>query len=127
MGFWSKVFTWWNGATIGTALWTRRFGNEVGRDDAGNIYYQDKKQPHRRWVIYNGANDGSRVPPGWQAWLRGTISDLPEKALPPVRKFQQKPTANLTGTMEAYRPDGALGSGRLRPASTGDYEPWIPE
>ena len=66
MGFWSKTFTWWNGATIGTALWTRRFGNEVGRDDAGNIYYQDKKQPDRRWVIYNGANDGSRVPPDWQ-------------------------------------------------------------
>jgi len=59
--------------------------------------------------------------------VTGTIVDLPEKALPPVRKFQQKPTPNLTGTMEAFRPDGALGSGRLRPASTGDYEPWIPE
>ena len=35
MGFWSKIFTWWNGATWGTALFTRRFGNEVGRDDAG--------------------------------------------------------------------------------------------
>ena len=40
MGFWSKTFTWWNGATLGTALFTRRFGNEVGRDDAGNIYYR---------------------------------------------------------------------------------------
>jgi NADH:ubiquinone oxidoreductase subunit len=44
-----------------------------------------------------------------------------------VRKFQVPPTANLTGTMQAFRPDGALGSGRIRPASTGDYEPWIPE
>ena len=26
----------------------------------------DKKNPARRWVIYNGANDGSRVPPAWQ-------------------------------------------------------------
>jgi NADH:ubiquinone oxidoreductase subunit len=127
MGFWSKVFTWWNGATVGTALWTRRFGKEVGRDEFGNIYYADKKHAGRRWVIYAGDNDGSRVPPDWQLWLRGTIDDLPEKALPPVRKFQQKPTANLTGTLDAFRPDGALGSGRLRPASTGDYEPWIPE
>jgi NADH:ubiquinone oxidoreductase subunit len=78
-------------------------------------------------VIYDGSNDGSRVPPAWQLWLRGTIDELPEKALPPVRKFQKEPTGNLTGTMEAFRPDGALGSGRLRPASTGDYEPWIPE
>ena len=80
MGFWSKTFTWWNGATWGTSLFTRRFGNEVGKDEAGNLYFQDKKNPARRWVIYDGANDGSRVPPAWQAWLRGTIEDLPEKA-----------------------------------------------
>ena len=127
MGFWSKTFTWWNGATVGTALWTRRFGTEVGRDEAGNVYYHDKARPWRRWVIYNGANDGSRVPPDWQLWLRGTIDELPSEVLPPVRKFQQKPTPNLTGTMAAFRPDGALGSGRIRPASTGDYEPWVPE
>ena len=127
MGFWSKIFTWWNGATVGTSLFTRRFGNEVGRDDEGNLYYQSTKAPSRRWVIYAGNNDGSLVPPVWQAWLRGTIADLPEKAMPPIRKFQQKPTGNLTGTMAAFRPDGALGSGKLRPASTGDYEPWIPE
>ena len=63
-------------------------------------------------MIYNGNNDGSLVPPGWQAWLRGTIEELPSKALPPVRKFQQKPTGNLTGTIAAFRPDGALGSGQ---------------
>ncbi len=127
MGFWSSIFTWWNGATVGTSLWTRRFGNEVGKDEAGNVYYCRQEDGGRRWVIYNGNNDGSLVPPAWQAWLRGTIDELPEKALPPVRKFQQKPTGNLTGTMARFRPDGALGSGRLRPASTGDYEPWIPE
>ena len=127
MGFCSKTFTWWNGATVGTGLWTRMHGEEVGRDDAGNVSFRHKDNPARRWVIYDGANDGSRVPPAWQAWLRGTIAELPGKALPPVRKFQQTPTPNLTGTMAAFRPDGALGSGRIRPASTGDYEPWIPE
>jgi NADH:ubiquinone oxidoreductase subunit len=127
MGFWSKIFTWWNGATVGTALWTRMHGEEVGRDQFGNLYSQGKKDPARRWVIYDGSNDGSRVPPDWQLWLRGTIEGLPDKVLPPVRKFQKPPTANLTGTMQAFRPDGALGSGKLRPASTGDYEPWIPE
>jgi NADH:ubiquinone oxidoreductase subunit len=127
MGFWAKTFTWWNGATVGTSLFTSSKGEEVGRDDEGNIYYRHKKDPSRRWVIYNGNNDGSRVPPAWQAWLRGTIADLPEKALPPVRKFQKAPEANLTGTMAAYRPDGALGSGKIRPASTGDYQPWTPD
>src|SRR5215218_2073934 len=106
MGLFTKFFspTWWNGATIGTALWTRRFGNEVGRDDSGSIYYQDKSNPARRWVIYAGDNDGSRVPPDWQLWLRGTIDDLPDKALPPIRRFQTRPEPNLTGTMAAFRP-----------------------
>ena len=127
MGFWSRTFTWWNGDTWGTKLFTWMRGDEVGRDDAGNIYYQSKKKPSRRWVIYSGANDGSRVPPEWQAWLKGTIEELPSQALPPVRSWQKKAEPNLTGTMAAFRPDGALGSGKARPASTGDYQPWIPE
>ena len=127
MGVLAKIFTWWNGATVGTSLWTRLRGDEAGRDEAGNIYYRNSKDPDRRWVIYAGDNDGSRVPPNWQAWLRGTIDEVPDKALPPARRFQRKPEPNLTGTMAAFRPDGALGSGRIRPASTGDYEPWIPE
>ena len=126
MGFWSKIFTWWNGATVGTALFTRMSGREVGRDEAGNIYYVHEDDPLRRWVIYPGNNDGSNVPPGWNAWLRGTIDELPEKELPPKRAFEQPAEPNLTGTMAAFRPDGALGSGRMRPASTGDYQPWTP-
>lgn len=127
MGFWRRTFTWWTGATWGTLLFTRMDGKKVGRDEAGNIYFQHKKQSGRRWVIYEGNNDGSRVPPGWQLWLRGTIDELPEEALPPKRKFEREPEPNLTGTMAAFRPDGALGSGKIRPASTGDYQPWIPE
>lgn len=127
MGIFSKVFTWWNGATLGTSLFTRLHGREVGRDDSGNIYFQHKKNPRRRWVMYPGDNDGSRVPPGWQAWLKNTIDDLPDKALPERRKFQTDPSPNLTGTMAAFRPDGAMGTGKVRPASTGDYQPWVPD
>ena len=127
MGFWSKTFTWWNGATWGTSLFTSRQGREVGRDDGGNLYYEHKKDPRRRWVIYPGANDGSYVPPEWNAWLKGTIDELPEKALPQRRSFQKPASVNLTGTMAAFRPDGALGSGKVRPASTGDYLPWTPD
>ena len=127
MGFWSKTFTWWNGATWGTGLWTRLYGEEVGRDDSGNVYFQAKKNPSSRWVIYNGSNDGSRVPPDWQLWLKGTIEGLPEESLPPVRKFQKPPTPNLTGTMAAFRPDGSLSKGKIRPATTGDYQPWTPD
>lgn len=127
MGWFANAFTWWNGAGWGTTIFSRRNGRESGRDSAGNVYFRHKQDPSRRWVIYNGDNDASRVPPEWQLWLRGTIDDVPEKSLPPVRRFQQPPTPNMTGTIAAFRPDGALGSGKIRPASTGDYEPWIPE
>ena len=127
MGLLGKIFTWWNGATIGTSLFTRFSGVEAGRDEDGNIYFQHKKNPRRRWVIYPGDNDGSRVPPGWQLWLKGTIDELPDKALPPKRAFHKPPQHNLTGTMAAFRPDGAMGSGKIRPAATGDYQPWTPD
>lgn len=125
MGFFGKIFTWWNGATLVTSMLTRLRGEEAGKDEFGNVYFRMKNG--RRWVVYSGINDGSRVPPAWQAWLRGTIDDVPDKALPPRRKFEQDPLPNLTGTMAAFRPDGALGSGRTRPAATGDYQPWTPD
>ena len=127
MGILARIFTWWNGATIGTSLFTRRFGSEVGRDEFGNVYFQQKDNPRRRWVIYAGDNDGSRVPPGWQAWLRGTIDELPDKALPPRRRFEKAAVPNVTGTALAYRPGGALDSSTKRAAATGDYQAWKPD
>ena len=43
------------------------------------------------------------MPPGWQAWLRGIIDDLPDKGLPPKRKWEKDPTANLTGIATLVR------------------------
>ncbi|MEO5972091.1 MAG: NADH:ubiquinone oxidoreductase subunit NDUFA12 [Sphingomicrobium sp.] len=127
MGIFANAFTWWNGASWGTAIFSRRNGEEIGRDVAGNIYFKHRKDPARRWVIYHGANDSSRVPPGWNAWLRGTIDELPDAGLPPRRRFERTPEPNLTGTMAAFRPDGSLAAKGVRPAATGDYQPWTPD
>lgn len=127
MGILGKIFTWWNGATVGTSYLTRRHGSEVGRDEAGNLYFQHKGNPKHRWVVYAADNDGSRVPPGWQLWLRGTIDELPDKALPPRRRFEQPPVANLTGSDKAWRPSGSLRAQGVRPATTGDYSAWTPD
>ena len=126
MGVLKKIFTWWDGATIGTALFTRRNGRQVGTDHLGNIYYQSKKDG-RRWVIYNGANDASRIPPEWYSWIHHQIDGHPDEALPPVRKFEKPATPNLTGTNLAYMPPGALERGGHRAAASGDYQAWTPE
>jgi NADH:ubiquinone oxidoreductase subunit len=127
MGILGSIFTWWNGATIGTSLFTRLKGTQVGKDDLGNLYFTTSKASGRRWVIYHGSNDASRVPPEWQSWLRGQIDDVPDKALPPRRAFQKPAQGNLTGTADTYRPAGSLSRGGQRPAATGDYQAWTPD
>lgn len=127
MASFSRLFTWWDGATVGTSLFTWMHGEQVGSDERGNVYYRHKKNRSRRWVMYPADNDGSRVPPDWALWLRGTIEEVPEKALPPKRSFHRPPEPNNTGTMAAFRPDGSLAGKGVRPASTGDYQPWTPD
>lgn len=129
MGIFKSIFTWWDGATIGTA-WAKRGWASMGEDSLGNVYFQGGQDVHgrpRRWVIYKGANDASRVPPEWFSWLHHQIDDVPDRALPPVRKWERAPTPNLTGTPSAYRPAGALEAGGRRAPATGDYEAWTPD
>lgn len=128
MGVFGTIFTWWDGATFGTWLGLR--GKvRVGSDALGNSYYEGGRDPNgipRRWVIYSGANDASRVPPEWFGWLHHQVDALPEAALPAARPWQKPAVPNLTGTEQAYRPAGALESGGRRAAATGDYEAWTP-
>jgi NADH:ubiquinone oxidoreductase subunit len=126
MGFFKQIFTWWDGATLTTSWHMRRHGREVGRDSLGNVYYASKKGD-RRFVIYNGSNDASRVPPEWHGWLHHQIDGVPDEALPPPPKFLKQATGNLTGTPQAYRPSGALEKGGQRQAASGDYEAWTPD
>ena len=125
MGVLAKIFTWWDGATIGTLLHNWRHGSAVGEDHLGNRYFQGKDG--RRWVIYAGANDASRVPSEWHGWLHRTFDEAPESFLPPPRIWEKESTPNLTGTDRAYRPKGALEQGGRRAAATGDYEAWTPD
>ena len=131
MGILAKIFTWWDGATIGTALDSWRHGRQVGVDLAGNRYFETKKanegQMPRRWVIYAGANDSSLIAPEWHGWIHGSESGPPESNMPPPHIWEKPATGNLTGTARAYRPQGALESGGNRAAATGDYEAWSPE
>lgn len=130
MGLLAKIFTWWDGATIGTMLWSARNGERVGTDAQGNAYFRSKKNGdgrERRWVIYNGANDASRVPAEWHGWLHGSLDGIPESDLPPPRIWEVDYTPNATGTAMAYRPSGALEQGGKRARATGDYDAWTPD
>jgi len=126
MGILAEIFTWWNGQTMGTRLFTWRKGIKAGTDSQGNIYYREKNGT-RRWVIYNGEVEASRIPPDWHGWLHYTVDETPVEAPPALKAWEKDHQPNLTGTAQAYHPAGSLlGEGR-RARATGDYEAWRPE
>src|SRR6476646_11991720 len=78
--FFLRLFTWWNGQTLNTQLWTWLYGEFVGTDEFGNRYYRTKGgkideelRMERRWVIYNGYAEASMVGPNWHGWLHHTV------------------------------------------------------
>ncbi len=129
-----KIFTWWNGTTVGTDFYTRRFGQFVGEDEFGNRYYRYTQKnaidpnvgAERRWVIYNGPADASKVPPGWRGWLTHNFERPPTEEPYQPREWEKPHVPNMTGTPAAYRPRGSQLSTGERPAATGDYVPWTP-
>ena len=132
--FLTRTLTWWNGQTWGTYWHTRRSGVRVGADEMGNVYYKaighvidSSIGPERRWVIYSGEAEPSRVPPEWRGWLTHTHDTPPSEATYVAREWQKPHLPNMTGSPRAYRPQGSsLASGR-RPPATGDYQAWSPE
>ncbi|MDR3509850.1 MAG: NADH:ubiquinone oxidoreductase subunit NDUFA12 [Caulobacteraceae bacterium] len=127
------IFTWWNGGTLGLRFTVGRRGVFIGQDDTGNRYFEardnsdsyDKRK--RRWVIYNGYAEASKVPPEWHGWLRYTFDEPPTVAPLLRRSWEKDHLPNMTGTVEAWRPKGSIAALGQRSAATGDYEAWRPE
>lgn len=108
-----------------------RSGELVGTDQAGNKYYVDRRtkgtKREKRWVVYNGASEASRVPPEWHGWLHHQTDTVPSKDSPWRKPWVKEHTPNLTGTVAAYKPPGALERGGRRSRATGDYQAWSPD
>lgn len=126
MSLFNDLVTWWNGATIGTRIWTARNGERVGEDESGNVFYQTR-DGKRRWVIYANEAEASKVSPDWHGWLHHTFEDPPENGMLPRKDWEKDHKTNMTGTDLAYRPPGSVLTPAIRPKATGDYEAWQPE
>lgn len=119
-----RAVTWWNGSTLNTALYTARKGVKVGEDEQGNAFYQTA-DGKKRWVIFNGEMEASRVSPDWHGWLHHTFDELPSERPLPHKAWEKPHIENLTGTALAYAPSGSIR--REQPAERRDYEAWSPE
>ncbi|MEB8388701.1 NADH:ubiquinone oxidoreductase subunit NDUFA12 [Rhodobacteraceae bacterium KMM 6894] len=119
-----RSVTWWTGQTLNTQLYTWRKGVKVGEDGEGNVFYRTKDGA-RRWVIYNGEIEASRISPEWHGWLHGTFQDAPSEHPLPHKPWEKPHLENLTGTPLAYAPAGSIR--RAEPVERSDYEAWSPK
>ena len=109
--------------SIGTYIFTLLNGKIVGKDRFGNSYYTEKKQSDktraRRWVIYNGLAEPSKIPAEWHFWLHYT-SDSPLSEREKDRYFWQK--EHIPNTNHSYkRVKNKQKKSKL------NYTPWIPK
>ncbi len=104
---------------------------KVGSDEFGNQYFEAKKTRHfkkRRYIIYNGIAEPSKVPAHWHGWLHYTSDDLPKNTH--KHSWQKIHLPNLTGTRFAYFPSESQSikefSITSRHKAGSDYQSWQP-
>lgn len=114
--------------SIGTWLYTRMKGELVGEDDFGNHYYRERGNvaKPRRWVMYRGEVEASKVPPEWHRWLHGGAATPPSEETAAPKPWQKQHLPNLTGTGHAYRPPGDVAGAEPARGMPEPYEPWRP-
>tara|TARA_Y100001958_G_C21021330_1_gene397734 strand:- start:19 stop:375 length:357 start_codon:yes stop_codon:yes gene_type:complete len=98
-----QIFTWWNSQTVGTFIYTVLFGKFKGKDQFGNKYYQNKTG--KRWVIYNGEINASKITSDWYSWIHGISKDIPINLEQNKFSWQKPHKDNKTGTKESYKPN----------------------
>ena len=128
-----KIFTWWNGATIGALFDINRRAKLVGEDEMGNRFFEEPNATiegrKRRYVIYKSYAEASMVTPDWHGWLHHTFEEPPTKEPFLIKAWEKPHRANLTGTVFAHRPKGSIaliGEKKQKGAINSDYEAWVP-
>ena len=105
ISFIKQIFTWWHRQTVSTFIHTLLTGKLVGKDEFGNKYYSNSKG--KRWVIYKNRVESSKIPAEWHLWIHFLTNNKPSNN--PIKfKWQKKHRENLTGTVNAHKPDGSL-------------------
>ena len=114
---------------LGTFLYTMIYGNLVGVDELGNKYYCNSNNfddfNSKRWVIFKGEIEASKIPPHWHAWLHKSIDVAPLNYRHKYN-WQKEHKSNMTGTKEAYYPSSHPLSKSEKNIEKKEYETWKP-
>ena len=115
---------------LGTKIYTWVYGKLVGDDEFGNRYYCNSKNFEdsraKRWVIFEGEIEASKIPPHLHAWLHKTINIAPINYSHKY-SWQKNIEPNSTGTTKAYFPNSQnLTKLKNRKKNDIEYEKWQP-
>ena len=121
------LFTWWNGNTVGTKLYTYLKGKKVGEDYFGNYFYESRDK-RNRWCIYSYQSDASKISPEWNSWLRFITNSCPTDETM-TYEWQKRFSGNLTGLDGAYKPEILRANKKNEDLDRyqSDYKAWKPE
>ena len=100
--FFKEIFTWWNQQTLGTRIQTLLFGILVGEDHLGNKYYKSKTD--KRWVVYKGEVEASKIPIEWYSWIHYTKNKIENEHDLKKYNWQKDSLPNQTGSENSYHP-----------------------
>ncbi len=99
------------------------FYQKIGIDQFGNKYFISKDKNYlgrrKRFVIYNGHPESSKIPPMWHSWLHYFNDEVPCNNTKSY-DWQQEHIPNLTGTKYAYNPS------QSKNTELETYSKWVP-
>ncbi len=95
------------------------FNIKVGSDEFGNEYYQSKDAT-KRFVIYKGIAEPSKVPAKWHGWLHYSTDLVPVQINTKQHAWEKIHIPNLTGTKNAYFPKAPESKNKA-------FEEWRPK
>jgi len=94
------------------------FNHKVGNDEFGNSYFENNNG--KRFVIYKGLVEPTKVPAEWHGWLHYSTNIAPININTKKHSWQKIHLPNLTGTKNAYSPKNSAIEARK------PYQSWQP-
>jgi NADH:ubiquinone oxidoreductase subunit len=82
-------------------LFIRIFNQYEGEDAFGNKYYANPKKG-KRFVVYNGMPEPSKISGAWYSWLHYVSDDKP-RGDELKHDWQKYNTPNVSGTIHKYQ------------------------
>lgn len=108
-----------------TDLQIKLSSNKIGEDEFGNQYFQHKKN-NKRFVIYKGIAEPTKIPAEWHGWIHHNTDKCPVNTKTNHYHWQKIHLPNLTGTKNSYAPKGHLATNEAREKVSSDYQAWNP-